>query len=343
MKLSETGLNRSHNLQLMRFFAAIGVICAHAFPIATGSSTKEWLTVLTNGQITLGGLAVSIFFLCGGYLTGKSIERKDGRYFFRARIVRLVPALAFVNICMVLAGVLLTTCSPAEYVMNKDTWKYLLNSVFILVHDLPGVFTENIYLPTVNGSLWTLPVEFLCYIACFLLYRMTGWKKKIFKFTIPLALPFVLAFFLLPALSGLLTLLQSVIRPVLLFYIWICFWIYRESITIRKSFVFFALAAFVCTVYLGLMDVGMILFFPYIMFSIWFAKTQCPEKYSFSGDYSYSIYLWGFPVQQTVTFLFGGSMDPYVNMLIAIPVSVGLGILAFYVVERPCIKMLDKR
>ena len=71
----------------------------------------------------------------------------------------------------------------------------------------------------------------------------------------------------------------------------------------------------------------MLLFFPYTMMTLWFGLAQCPKQIGKLGNYSYGIYLWGCPVQQTIVYLFGGSMNPYVNFIIAIPIAILLGII----------------
>ena len=94
MKLAVSGDMRSQNLQLTRFLAAVGVICSHAFSVATGSGEGEWLLQLTKGKISVGSLAVAIFFLCGGYLAGKSVEHAQTcPQYFKARLWRILPAL----------------------------------------------------------------------------------------------------------------------------------------------------------------------------------------------------------------------------------------------------------
>ena len=46
------------------------------------------------------------------------------------------------------------------------TWRYLWRSAILYTpYVLPGVFSGNVLPLVVNGSLWTLPVEFLCYVA----------------------------------------------------------------------------------------------------------------------------------------------------------------------------------
>lgn len=60
---------------------------------------------------------------------------------------------------------------------------------------------------------------------------------------------------------------------------------------------------------------------------------QVPEKLANLGKYSYSIYLVGFLVQQTVTFMHGGMMNPIVNTLESILISIILSIFIYRNVE----------
>ena len=55
---------------------------------------------------------------------------------------------------------------------------------------------------------------------------------------------------------------------------------------------------------------------------------------------SYEIYLLGFPIQQAVTASFGGQMHPYLNMLIAIPITLALAFLMERFCERPLLRLL---
>lgn len=331
MKLSEAK-GQSQNLHLMRFFAAVLVIISHSFILSTGSESGEWLNRLTGCQLTFGGFAVSVFFLCGGYLIAKSMERlKTFTAYFRARVLRILPPLIFVTALSALLGVFFSSYSPKEYFADGNTWKYLLNGILIRVHDLPGVFTDNVYEPSVNGSLWTLPVEFICYIACFILYKIGFMKKRRFCFSIPAA---ILGFGAIYILGSRITPLRAVVRPCLLFYIGMAFWVYREYIELKVSRMCIAVIGLILTAVFGVLNIGMYLFFPYIMFTLWFGIKQCPKKLGKLGNYSYGIYLWGFPVQQAVIQCMGGSMNPYLNMALSIPIAVILGIITYELTEK---------
>lgn len=332
MKLCDKSCEKSQNLQLIRFIASICVIIAHAFAISTGNEENELLTKITGGYLGLGALAVCVFFVAGGFLIARSVEKQGTAIkFFKARAIRIFPPLIFTTVCVMFLGVIFSTYTPLEYFTNLNTWKYLLNSIFISVHNLPGVFEDNPYLPTVNGALWTLPVEFVCYIVCFIMYKCKFLKKKRFLITIPVVLIGSLG---LEWVGSYIPFVHSLIRPCLLFYIGMGFWTFREYINLKKSWLLISSIGFLAAINLGVPQVGIYIFFPYIIFMISFGLKHCSSKLGNLGNYSYGIYLWGFPVQQAVVSMNGGIMNPYLNMLVSIPITIVFGVITYFWVEK---------
>ncbi len=324
---------KSTNLHITRFLAAVLVIFSHSFALTQGNGDQEWLWILTGGQLDMGALAVSVFFLCGGYLTARSMNRYTGfcRYLL-LRLGRIIPSLMFVVVCSVLTGGVISTLSAKDYFTDSMTFRYLLNGFMILQHDLPGVFEEAKYASTVNGALWTLPVEFICNIGCFVAMKLGLLEKKTFKFTFPIV---VTGCILVYIAGSRISVIRAVIRPCLLFYVGMIYWIYREKIVpdIRIAWLSLALLP-VCSIF-RVLNPGMILFFPYAMMTFWFGSRQHFEKASKLGDYSYAMYLWGFPVQQFVCERSGWEMSPYLNSLISIPVAFILAVLTYHMIEVP--------
>lgn len=326
---------KSKNLNFLRWVAAIAVIISHSYPLSLGKSSFDFMTSFSDGKLGLGGIAVGVFFLSSGLLVSKSVEKNNNtKKYFKARCLRIFPPLLLiVFVTVFFVGPLFTDFSIFEYFLNPKTYTYLLNGILIPVHSLPGVFVENIYGSTVNGALWTLPVEFICYIALFVCYKLGLMKKTSMKFTLPiLFLGFVLFFYTdIP----IVLLIRNFLQPVFIFYIGMLFYVYRDDIILNKKIAFVLGIAWILLVYFGFSELAMIFIFPYIIITIIYSEKQCSEKLSLLGNYSYGIYLCGFPIQQIVVYFFDGKMQPIMNSLLSIPIAVLIGFIVYHVVEKP--------
>ncbi|XJC75792.1 acyltransferase family protein [Delftia tsuruhatensis] len=150
----------SNNFDFLRIFAASLVLYSHHYALS-GLPTSGLL-----GMYTWGGVAVLIFFSISGYLVAQSwfADPHIGRFFLR-RILRIWPALTFIVIfCTFILGPSVTTLSMQDYFGHPETLGYLKLLYMETRFTLPGVFQNNPALPTVNGSLWTIPYEVICYI-----------------------------------------------------------------------------------------------------------------------------------------------------------------------------------
>lgn len=142
-----------------------------------------WLqySFLYSHQYALGGLpessffwwnsfgraGVTIFFFLSGMLVWSSWERDSNwRRFLVRRSLRIFPALGVVVLVSIfLLGPLFSVLSLRTYLGDLETWRYLSTALLVTRNFLPGVFVDNPLPYIVNGSLWTLPVEFVCYIS----------------------------------------------------------------------------------------------------------------------------------------------------------------------------------
>jgi peptidoglycan/LPS O-acetylase OafA/YrhL len=150
-----------NSLDLLRLVAATLVLYSHQFALL-GAPDPSFF-----GWNTFGGAGVTIFFFLSGMLVWSSWDRDpDWRRFFHRRSLRIFPALwVTVALTALLLGPLGSTLPWEQYFAKSETWRYFTTAVLINQHNLPGVFAENFYPRVVNGSLWTLPVEFLCYVS----------------------------------------------------------------------------------------------------------------------------------------------------------------------------------
>jgi len=343
MPLSELTKDRNNNLNLIRFLAAMMVIFSHAYPLSCGAEHVDLVSRLTEDQTSFGNLAVCTFFFFSGFFINRSVHRSQSAYqFFKARCFRIFPCLAVVVLLSTFVlGSIVTTCSLREYLTNPETYRYLRNIVLIPTHNLPGVFQSNIYRDaanrrSVNGSLWTLPVEFVCYIVCYVLWKLGLSEKKRMKCLIlPFLVVYLTFYYVVFAES---TGLRSALRASGIFYCGMVYDTYREHIRIRWPLALLCGAGLVLSVAVHLFDIGVIFCLPYILSYFAFGTRKKWSRFGEKAEISYGIYLCGFPIQQTVTMLFGGSMNPWLNFLISLPLAVISGLLLSFFVEQPLMR-----
>lgn len=145
---------------LLRIIAATLVLITHSYVVLGKPSGDPFERMHLVGLSKMG---VDAFFVISGFLVTLSMLRNRSlSHFCVSRGLRILPGLAVVVVLSVFAvGPIVTT--EAAYFTDLRTWGYLRNiGIFDQQPLLPGVFTVN-PVAAVNGSLWTLPIEVLCY------------------------------------------------------------------------------------------------------------------------------------------------------------------------------------
>lgn len=177
--------NRSNNFTLMRFFAAFFVLYGHSYPLSQGIENGEDpisnLLLKVWGE-SLPSLSVNLFFVTSGFLVCASyMKRADLFIFIEARALRIFPGLLVAIIFCLLVGGIVTTENILDYWTSISTMNFFKNNIFLLngiQFDLPGVFLDNPYPRSVNGSLWTLPIEVYMYLLVALLGGLSLLKSE---------------------------------------------------------------------------------------------------------------------------------------------------------------------
>ena len=152
---------RGNAFDLLRHFAALLVLFSHQFALhgLAEPAYPFW--------DTYGFVAVAIFFSISGYFMPVSFER-SGNFieFSKRRLRRLLPAMVVCAFLMTYClGVVYTSGSKWDYITSKFAWVTFLQYSAFLGPAIPGIFANYIYPNAINGSLWTLPIECVCYIA----------------------------------------------------------------------------------------------------------------------------------------------------------------------------------
>ena len=115
-----------------------------------------------------GALGVGLFFVISGYLVTASLRRTPGVGAFLAkRVLRIAPGLLVALLLTALVlGPLVSRLPVSAYFSGAAPWLYVLRnlSLYAVTYDLPGVFAHAPYPNVVNGSLWSLRLEFTAYL-----------------------------------------------------------------------------------------------------------------------------------------------------------------------------------
>lgn len=326
----------STNVNIIRFLAAIGVIISHSFYVA--ENKPDLLYVFSNGQINLGGVAVGIFFFFSGLYVTKSLMRTEtARSFMWKRCIRIFPQLwIVVGLCIFIMGPILSSKNIIEYFTSIETYKYLFNAFLIPIHNLPGVFDNNIYDATVNGPLWTMPIEFIAYcslaiIWCVWTYLFKKRNNQKMLHIIALIMSIVLFVFVWGYLRH--EMLIQVMRPVVIFFIGVIYYDYAEKIIldIRWATIAFIILAITCKT--GGLSFALIILLPYIIATLSLAIKQSRFNCEIFGI-SYEMYLVGWPIQQSVSNYYGGSVSVLKNIIWTIPIDIIVAFIIYKFMTR---------
>ena len=311
-----TNISSQNNFGLLRLFLAILVVFSHSFAISkTGS--KDPFAGIAHGQMDLGALAVNGFFSISGFLIASSwLQTGNFRAYLRKRVLRIAPGfVTSVLLCIFVVGPL-AGVNLASYFHNPDTYRFgqilLMQDVF-MKSDLPGVFKTNPMPSVVDGSLWTIRYEVLCYLLLPLLAVCGLLRRRVLLLALFAGLllayhhsacGFGVPAFKQPGLPWDAASLYFLPRLVIFFLAGTTFYAWRNSIPRSPLLLLVCLAVLVATRGHDTFSSRWNLFMPicctYAVFYAAYAKTVLPRlsRLAQKHDLSYGMYLYGFPVEQ---------------------------------------------
>lgn len=275
------------------------------------------------------------FFALSGFLVAGSLERNDLPSFVTLRVLRLIPALGVeVLLSAMLLGTWLTALPLSEYYRDPGFSRYLLNAIGDIHYYLPGVFAQNPLPGMVNVQLWTVPHELECYLAISLLAVLTAHKR-----------PRLFFGFLVVALVGMA--MRTLWNPhpdfiyraapghilVLSFLFGVAFYLLRWSI---PASTLLALASGASVAALAWHEALTFLVpLPATYFTV-FLGLQNPRKVFFlrGADYSYGMYLYGFPIQQTLVAVVAFVWPWWLHLAASLTLASLFAFVSWHLVEK---------
>ena len=270
---------------------------------ATAQEPSGYRASFTPAHILIVFMVPAFFALSGFLVTGSALRLRATAPFLTFRLLRILPAL-FVEVTLsaLVLGPLFTTLPLASYFNDPEFFRYFGNIVGWITFHLPGVFEAN-NVSIVNANLWTLPSEFHCYlITAALMILGTAYNRTILTAILAVI---TVVFIGLNTFSdfGLgSTQPHAEVTITYYFFVGMLFFHWKEYILASwKIFGLAAIAGYVLlcfrhTIYLAP------IFVTYV--TIFLGVRGLPElKWLKSRDYSYGVYLYGFPISQALVAL----------------------------------------
>jgi peptidoglycan/LPS O-acetylase OafA/YrhL len=319
----------------MRVILAASVLLWHSYLISYGrpAALEFWKTPAGF----LLEIILPTFFALSGFLVSGSLERsRNLRKFLTLRLIRIYPALCVeVFLSALILGPVVTQFALRDYFTSLEFYKYMLNTIGWIHYFLPGVFLNNPFPAVVNTSLWTVPFELECYIVLPVLVLLGFMRSRIISVAMFVACTFLVI--------GILVHTGSDGTPpgglegrvlVLCFLAGTLIYRLREWLPYSGKLAFVAGALAIVMLRYNASVCFAPVFVAYVTVYLGMANPKRTFVIS-NGDYSYGLYLYAGPVQQTVALMFGAANSWTLNVAVALPVTILFALFSWHFVEKP--------
>ena len=321
-----------NNFDAIRLAMALLVVWSHSFALHLGSEKTEWVSLALNGAYNAGNLGVMAFFVISGFLITKSFERsKSLKSYFEKRVRRIYP------------GYMVATCICAFIIapMFGGAFPNAAKTVglnLLLRNELPDAFQANVYPGPVNGSLWSIPFEFWCYIGVAAVGALLIRNRR--------GLVGFCVFVMLAKVTQDIAGKTPSLGPIGIIFGWPYLWTkilpsfllgmiaYAYELPRSRSILIGLTGAAISACWLNrhLADMLVAPALAYGVFYIAFSDRIRLRHAARFGDFSYGTYLYAFPIQQILQATTNLSLPEFI--LISAALSLIAGMLSWHLVER---------
>lgn len=314
----------SNNFDFLRFAAAVAIVILHAYALRLGYTGIG----LSNPFVLMGQAGLAVLLVTSGYLIAASWESTASPLRFAwKRFLRVVPALIpAVLITLFVIGPLMTTLSPGEYFNALFSPAGLATIPFFEDGSAIGLFQENPW-TYVNGSLWTIPVE----VAMYGVVALLGIAGLLRRWG---AIPALAVVNILAWIYWFDDPRMAKVRFTLYFLIGAYLYLHREQIAYRPAVAGALLLLLGLSTLTPYPTVAGVVCIPYL--TIYAAHLPIPYLNTFgrSGDFSYGIYIYHYPVQQTLILVTANALLLPALFGLSFAVTFALAFLSWNLVEK---------
>jgi peptidoglycan/LPS O-acetylase OafA/YrhL len=237
-------------------------------------------------------------------------------------------------------GTTMTALPLHAYFADPLFAHYFFNMLGEPQYFLPGLFLDNPLPAFVNFQLWTVPFELGCYITLAAVALLNVRKRPI---VVPLAaIVFTIGYVLVRILynHGFPELARPIPGPLLVicFLVGVSAYLYRDRIPANHILGIIAgLASVLC---LSLPAIPQFLApWPIAYFTIYLG-TLNPRRIALiaGADYSYGLYLYGYPIQQAIAHLGPWTHNAMLNFAGAVTLASCFAAISWHCIEKPALR-----
>ncbi|MFN8358355.1 MAG: acyltransferase [Candidatus Kapaibacterium sp.] len=344
--ISEVFDPRHNNFGFLRFLLASLVILSHGLPIG-GFPDNDPFIILSHHATTLGSVAVAGFFALSGFLITRSYLTSNSLpQFLWHRFLRIFPGFW---VCLLMTAFVI---APLMHWMEKGSmygvfeatdsalsYVYLNMLLFIKQWTIAGL-PSTTPISGLNGSLWTLIHEFLCYLAVGIV-GVLGLLRKRWTLILTVICLWMVQLVRLHAPSWVPMItghpfIEEFIRLACTFFCGAALYVFREKIPFSGLLAVAAVLLFILGSALGYTLEVESVTIAYCIF--WLAFRLPFQAFDKRGDFSYGLYIYAFPVQQMLAVVDVQHYGYVPFVLLGILGTLLFAIPSYIVVEKP---MLD--
>lgn len=335
--LKDLSGSANNHFNLIRMMLSFLVFFCHCYALRFGKVANVMDPISGLIGHWIGDLAVDGFFALSGYLvTGSLLRSPSFPRYLMARVLRIYPGLMVMLLLLIAFMSTLSSVPLKQYLLSRETLSLIIHNATLLFdvrYNLPGVFTDNLYPKAVNGSLWTLPYEVRFYlligVAWFALYPLNQYRRILFLMATTLTLV------ALSASERLGIHLEAhYIRFGIVFCMGSLLWQMSPYIPTSRILLLIALGITAYSLRAPVPPLTYLILMPYIAVCCAYANIPALSFYSKVGDYSYGLYIYSFPVQQTIAHFYP-AMNIAVYVAVTFMVTMTFSYLSWWRIEKP--------
>lgn len=319
----------------LRLAAALLVLVSHAMLTRAGVPPDDPVSqVLADAGV--GG--VYVFFIISGFLLSRSLDREgDALRFAVNRVLRIYPGfVACVLVTALAFGAMGSSLSPGAYFTDIELWRHLRLTLDCLCSNawLPGVWNyagDEAMRQVVNGSLWSLSAEVLSYLLLLALWLLLRSVPATVLVLVALTLATRISGLVFDRLAGVSFTLPYFTGGAVA-YLVVRAWGVRTGVAWACGAVVLLAAA------TGHMAAALVTFGAYALVWLGTRDNALSRLSSRTGDLSYGVYLYGWPVQQLVRMT--SPVDtPWLTVALCLPPTLLCAWLSHRFIEAPALRL----